>query len=124
MFGLTLPRELLYRRIEERVDQMIASGLVAEVKALLNQGVPPDAKSMQSLGYRQVVDYLLGKLSFDTAVELIKRDTRRFAKRQLTWFRREQDVVWINLSEAGGIRNAAENICNSLAGYSKDSENN
>jgi tRNA dimethylallyltransferase len=116
-FGLTLPRELLYQRIEERVEQMLASGLVDEVKGLLANGVSPEAKSMQSLGYKQIVTYLQGELSLEESVALIKRDTRRFAKRQLTWFRRDQEIQWFDLLQTGGREAVAENISNILAGY-------
>jgi tRNA dimethylallyltransferase len=116
MFALTMPRELLYRRIEERVDKMMAQGLLAEVESLLTQGVSADAKSLQSLGYRQLVAHLQGELTLEEAVSLIKRDTRRFAKRQLTWFRREQKITWLDLSNYNGIAAAAENICSQWAG--------
>lgn len=118
MFCLSMPRELLYRRIETRVDQMVAAGLVDEVRGLLNNGVPMDAKSMQSLGYKQLVAHLQGELSLEAAVALIKRDTRRYAKRQLTWFRREEHAVWLDLTQCGGKLEAAENISSFLAGYS------
>jgi tRNA dimethylallyltransferase len=123
MFGLTMPRELLYRRIEERVEQMMAEGLVDEVRSLLANGVPPEAKSLQSLGYRQIVAHLLGQQTLAEAVALIKRDTRRFAKRQLTWFRREKDIMWIDIHECGGIKAVTEKISSYLAGYSVSDEN-
>jgi len=93
--GLHLPREVLYQRIDQRVDQMMAQGLVQEVRWALDQGVPPDALSMTSLGYRQIVCYLQGEYSLERAVELIKRDTRHFAKRQLTWFRHDPNLQWV-----------------------------
>lgn len=113
MFALTMPREQLYRRIEERVDKMMDQGLLAEVEGLLQQGVPADAKSMQSLGYRQLVAHLQRKLTLEDAVSLIKRDTRRFAKRQLTWFRREQEITWLDCSNFNGVASVAENIYSS-----------
>jgi tRNA dimethylallyltransferase len=97
--GLTMERERLYARINERVDAMIAEGLVDEVKRLLDAGVSPDAVSMQGLGYKEIALHLQGSLSLDEAVELLKRDTRRFAKRQLSWFRRMKDIAWIDASE-------------------------
>ena len=94
-FVLTMERETLYRRIDERVDQMIEEGLVEEVQALLKEGVPRDATSMQGLGYKEIVSYLDGEIPLEEAIRILKRDTRHFAKRQLTWFRRERDVIWI-----------------------------
>lgn len=116
MFALTMPREQLYRRIEERVDKMMAQGLLAEVERLLKQGVSSDAKSLQSLGYRQLIAHLQGDITLEDAVELIKRDTRRFAKRQLTWFRREQEITWLDCSKFNEIAAVAENIYFQWAG--------
>jgi tRNA dimethylallyltransferase len=96
----------LYARIEKRVDQMIADGLEDEVRRLMERGYPRELSSMQGLGYKHFLDYLLGRTSRDEAVALLKRDTRRFAKRQFTWFRREPDSVWVDVSglmEAGEI---------------------
>lgn len=115
-FCLTRPRHILYQRINERVDRMLAEGFVAEVERLLAAGVPPEAKSMQSLGYKQIVSYLQGKVTLAEATELIKRETRRFAKRQLTWFRREKDLHWMELAEDGKILAIAEKITAYLAG--------
>ncbi|NLZ38723.1 MAG: tRNA (adenosine(37)-N6)-dimethylallyltransferase MiaA [Firmicutes bacterium] len=108
-FILTMERELLYKRIEKRVDKMIADGFVLEVQRLLAKGVPPNAKAMQSLGYKQIVSYLLGQLPLAEAIEQIKRETRRFAKRQLTWFRREKEATWIRMDNINP-NEAAENI--------------
>jgi tRNA dimethylallyltransferase len=94
-------RELLYERIDRRVDEMLAAGLVEEVKKLKAMGLKRDMVSMQGLGYKEILDYLDGVCTLDEAVELIKRDTRHFAKRQLTWFRREKDVIWVNKDEFG-----------------------
>lgn len=110
MFVLNRPREQLYLRIEQRVEKMIADGFMGEVKGLLDGGVPAGCKALQSLGYRQIVDCLQGKMTLPAAVELIKRDTRRYAKRQLTWFRSEPEAAWIDLDKYG-INGAAENIC-------------
>jgi tRNA dimethylallyltransferase len=95
-FVLTDDREVLYSRIEKRVDQMIDEGLEAEVKELLAMDIPKEATSMQGLGYREMIGYLEGEYDLDRAVYLIKRNTRHFAKRQLTWFKRERDVIWID----------------------------
>lgn len=103
-YVLTMDRAALYQRIDLRVDQMMEQGLLGEVKRLRDEGVTSDMVSMQGLGYRQIFDYLEGIATLDEAVERIKRETRHFAKRQLTWFRREPDARWINVSEFGGDR--------------------
>lgn len=98
-FVLQDDRVRLYQRINQRVDTMIADGLVDEVIKLRNRGCGKDMVSMQGLGYKEIFSYLEGEISIDEAVNLIKRDTRHFAKRQLTWFRREKDVIWIPLED-------------------------
>jgi tRNA dimethylallyltransferase len=92
--GLNREREQLYRRIEQRVDIMLADGLEAECVYLLQAGFGADCKPMRGLGYRQMCQYLQGEIDYDEAVRLVKRDTRRFAKRQLTWWRRDERVHW------------------------------
>ena len=94
-FVLDMPRDELYRRIDLRVDQMLENGLVREVTELQKMGCSRGMTSMQGLGYKEILDYLQGETDFDEAVRILKRDTRHFAKRQLTWFRRENDVIWI-----------------------------
>ncbi len=94
-FVLDMPRDLLYRRIDERVDRMMEQGLLEEVQSLLAMGVRRPMTSMQAIGYKEIADYLEGKYSLEEAVRVLKRDTRHFAKRQLTWFRREPDVIWV-----------------------------
>ncbi len=95
-FVLNDRRELLYERIEKRVDQMLSDGLVEEVKKLKEMGCSMEHNSMQGLGYKEILGYLEGDYDLEQAVYLIKRDTRHFAKRQLTWFRRERDVIFID----------------------------
>ncbi len=95
-FVLTAPRDLLYQRIDKRVDQMMEAGLLEEVRSLWDRGCRPGMVSMQGLGYRELLSYLEGEISLPEAVELIKKNTRHYAKRQLTWFRREPDAVWVN----------------------------
>ena len=95
-FVLTDDRGVLYSRIDKRVDAMIKEGLEDEVRALLTMNIDRSATSMQGLGYREMIGYLDGEYDLDRAVYLIKRNTRHFAKRQLTWFRREKDVRWID----------------------------
>lgn len=98
-FVLNDDRAKLYERIEMRVDMMLKDGLVEEVQKLLDMGCTRDMVSMQGLGYKEIIDYLQGNISLEEAVYIIKRDTRHFAKRQLTWFRRERDVRWVNKSD-------------------------
>ncbi|WP_072525585.1 tRNA (adenosine(37)-N6)-dimethylallyltransferase MiaA [Clostridium sp. Marseille-P3244] len=100
-FVLTDERSRLYERIDRRVDEMMEEGLLEEVRFLRDRGVPKTATSMQGLGYRQLYGYLEGRYTLDEAVRIIKRDTRHFAKRQLTWFRREKDVIWADRSVIG-----------------------
>jgi len=107
-FGLTRPRPELYRRIEERVDRMLAAGLVEEVKTLLARGCTADLVAMKGLGYAQIAEHLRGACSLEEAVARLKRDTRRFAKRQLTWFRRDPRIVWIDLANLGGPEQVVE----------------
>ena len=97
MYVLYRERSKLYEIINLRVDHMIKSGLVDEVRSLLNDGLDKSCQSMKAIGYRQIISYLEGEYDLNTAIELIKRDSRRYAKRQLTWFRRYEDAVWINV---------------------------
>ena len=100
-FVLTDDRKHLYDRIDLRVDRMLADGLVEEVRHLKELGCTRDMVSMQGLGYKEILAYLDGELSYEEAVYILKRDTRHFAKRQLTWFKREQDVIWIDRQSFG-----------------------
>lgn len=96
IFGLNHERDLLYERINKRVDLMVTAGLVEEVSALLDKGFKRSATSMQGLGYKEIAAHLDGELSLHAAIELLKRDTRRYAKRQFTWFRRDPRIHWID----------------------------
>lgn len=98
-FVLTDERSRLYQRIDERVEEMLAAGLVQEVEKLKAMGCHSGQVSMQGLGYKEILSFLQGECTLQEAVYLIKRDTRHFAKRQLTWFRREKDVIWIDKKE-------------------------
>jgi tRNA dimethylallyltransferase len=98
LIGLTLDREILYDRINQRVDLMIKEGLEEEVRALYNQGIK-DVQSIQAIGYKELYQYLDGLISFQDAIELLKRNSRRYAKRQLTWFRNKMDVKWFDMSD-------------------------
>ena len=93
---LTMERSLLYRRIEQRVDAMMEQGLPNEIKGLLDAGVPADAQAMKAIGYKELIPALRGDISMEEAVAALKQNTRHYAKRQLTWMRREEDVCWVD----------------------------
>ncbi|AUO08514.1 tRNA delta(2)-isopentenylpyrophosphate transferase [Paenibacillus jamilae] len=97
--GLTMDRQMLYKRIEDRIDGMLDQGLVAEVTSLMERGVRSDAISMQGLGYKEISSYLRGEVSLEEAVTWLKRDTRHFAKRQLSWFRHMKDIQWVDVTD-------------------------
>ncbi len=97
LIGLRRERADLYRRIDLRVEQYVQAGLVEEVKRLLDAGISAEMPSMQGLGYRQMLPYIRGEQSLDEAVDILKRDTRRFAKRQMTWFRADPNIQWLDL---------------------------
>jgi len=96
-FGLNWKREFLYKRIEVRVDDMIQNGLVEEVESILAKGYSETLNSLNSVGYKEIIAYLKGACSLEEAISLIKRNTRRYAKRQLTWFRKDERIHWFNL---------------------------
>ncbi len=98
-FVLNDERSHLYKRIDARVDKMIEDGLEAEVRRLKEMGCTKDMVAMQGIGYKEMLAYLDGEYSLDEAVYIIKRETRHFAKRQITWFKRERDVIWLNKNE-------------------------
>lgn len=98
-FVLNDERSHLYKRIDARVDKMIEDGLEAEVRRLKEMGCTKDMVAMQGIGYKEMLSYLDGSYSFEEAVYIIKRETRHFAKRQITWFKRERDVIWLNKNE-------------------------
>ena len=97
--GLLDEREILRKRIDERVDRMLEEGLIDEVKKLREMGFGKDLKPMQSIGYKRINQYLDVEITVDRAIELIKRDTKRFAKRQMTWLRKDKDIHWYHLPE-------------------------
>lgn len=94
--SLTMDRALLYARIEKRVDIMVGQGLVEEVRGLLDGGVPADCQAMKAIGYKEIVPFLSGEASWEDTDALLKLNTRHYAKRQLTWMRREEDVLWVD----------------------------
>ncbi len=114
--GLTMDRKKLYDRINKRVDIMMEKGLLDEVKNLLNMGYSKDLVSMQGLGYKEMVSYTEGSLSMDGAIDKLKQSTRHFAKRQLTWFRREDNIYWVNVDEFNNIQDISQNIVTYIKG--------
>lgn len=114
MVGLTMKREELYSKINNRVEEMIKNGLIDEVKTLLDMGYTRDLNSLQGLGYKEVLGYLNNEMNLDETIDLIKRNTRKFAKRQLTWFRRDNRINWVDLNKYNGkdeIENYITDLC-------------
>ena len=109
-YGLTLPRDVLNARLETRVHDQLAAGLFEEVRRLYQAGYSPELSSMRGITYRQLAGHLQGEYDFDTAIELMVRDNRRYAKRQYTWFKADPRIQWIDIIEAGGPEGAAEII--------------
>lgn len=97
--GVTADRDALYRRIDERVHRMVEMGLVDEVESLLAKGYSPLLKSMQTIGYREIIHFLQGEISLDEAIARIQQQSRRYAKRQMTWFRRDSTIIWVDSSK-------------------------
>ncbi len=106
--GLTMDREALYDRINLRVDMMLDEGVLAEVEGLLARGYGRELKSMQSIGYRHMCDFLAGEVTWEETVRLLKRDTRRYAKRQMTWFRKDEGIVWVERSDTAAMKKLVE----------------
>ena len=98
-----MKRELLYVHIEKRVDAMIKKGIIEETRKLLDAGIPENAPPFKALGYKQVLDHLRGKISMEEAVSLIKIETRHYAKRQMTWFKKMEDVKWFDPNDEKNI---------------------
>lgn len=113
-FVLTHDRQVLYERIEKRIDQMIDHGLISEVDNLLKKGYDSSLVSMQGLGYKELIPYLQKKCTLDEAIYVLKRDTRHFAKRQLTWFRRERNVRWLDKSLVSSDEEILKEILNTI----------
>ncbi len=112
MVGLTMPREMLYRRIEARVDEMVESGLVEEARMLYNQF--GQARALQAIGYKEFADYFTGNGTLDEAIRRIKQNTRRYAKRQLTWFRRDGRIRWYDVSQYPCIEDMCQDIMSDI----------
>jgi tRNA dimethylallyltransferase len=113
-FGLNWERETLYKNIEKRVDDMIENGLVEEVKNILRLGHDKKLNALNTVGYKEIISYLENEISLERAVELIKRNTRRFAKRQLTWFRRDKRINWIDIKSEADILSAKQQILKTI----------
>ncbi len=116
LIGLSMERKVLYERINQRVDEMLSNGLVEEVKSLIDNGYDKNLVSMRGIGYKEIIDYLEGSMDLEEAANILKRNTRRFAKRQYTWFLKDKNVKWFsmdNLDEAGNtVKNILEHINN------------
>ena len=110
IIGLTRNRQELYERINQRVDVLMQTGLLDEVKALLDKGLTPEHISMKAIGYKEIMDYFLGKYDLETAVDKVKKNTRHYAKKQLTWFRRYDKIKWYNISDFNDDEDALESI--------------
>lgn len=116
VIGLTMNRELLYQRINQRVDMMMEQGLVREVEQLIANGISPTSQAMQGIGYKEVVSYLRGEFNLATVVSKIKQSTRHFAKRQLTWYRKMNYITWFDVSDFSSYDNMLESIYSKIAG--------
>ncbi len=117
MIGLTRDREELYDRVNRRVDIMLQQGLVEEVRGLLEKGFSKDLIAFKGLGYKEIIGYLDGEYDLDYAIEILKRDTRRYAKRQLTWFKRYEEANWFNLSEYASSEKLIDDIMKVIEGH-------
>jgi tRNA dimethylallyltransferase len=116
IIGLTMDRPKLYDRVERRIDAMLAEGLTDEVDSLLKSGIRKEAVAMQSLGYKELVPYLQGECTLEEAVYMLKRDTRHFAKRQLSWFRHMRDIDWVDVTEEQNFLGNLQTIHAIIAG--------
>lgn len=121
-FGLTMPREALAARIDARVDQMVAAGLVDEVRGLLRMGYDPEATAMQAIGYKEFAAYLAGQEGLDQAIDAVKLETRKYAKRQMTWFRKHDDIAWIDVCGISDPSDAASEILERLGDWMEEAD--
>ncbi len=112
LVGLSMDRKVLYERINQRVDKMISEGLIEEVKNLLENGYNKDLVSMRGIGYKEIIEYLEGNYSLEEAISILKRNTRRFAKRQYTWFLKDEHVKWFDIKNIGELNLTVEDIYN------------
>lgn len=121
-FVLNPPRDILYDRINQRVDKMVEEGLVEEVKSLKNAGLSIENISMQGIGYKEILEYLEGEITLDEAIDNIKQNTRHMAKRQVTWFKREKDVIYINPFEFENNEKIVDYMVEKIDTERKDNE--
>ncbi|MGB5529328.1 MAG: tRNA (adenosine(37)-N6)-dimethylallyltransferase MiaA, partial [Ignavibacteriaceae bacterium] len=113
-FGLNWERKILYQNIDKRVDEMIENGFIAEVKNILEKGYDKNLNSLNTVGYKEIIHYLDGSISLKRAIELIKRNTRHYAKRQMTWFRKDKRIHWFDINDVNELDQIAEKIIQSL----------
>lgn len=113
-FGLEWDRTALYKRIEDRVDLMITNGLVDEVKYILRMGYSKEINALNTVGYKEIISYLENEISLERAIELIKRNTRHYAKRQMTWFRKDKRIIWFKIEQKNQIDEIASKIVLSI----------
>ena len=109
-YGLNWDRKILYKNIEHRVDEMIKTGLVEEIKKIISKGYDKKLNSLNTVGYKEVISYLDGEITLERAIELIKRNTRRFAKRQMTWFRKDERIKWYDVNDFADLINISDEI--------------
>jgi tRNA dimethylallyltransferase len=119
--GVNIKRELLYKNINKRVDHMFAAGLVDEVKSILACGFDKHLNSLNTLGYKEVIQYLDGKINYENCVEQVKQNSRRYAKRQLTWFRADKDLRWIDIENSSDLKKACHKIIKMFEALDADS---
>lgn len=110
LIGLNMDRKILYERINQRVDKMLSEGLIEEVRNLIKEGYDKNLVSMQGIGYKEIVEYLEGNISLEETIIILKRNTRRFAKRQFTWFLRDTNVKWFDISTINDIDSTVDSI--------------
>jgi tRNA dimethylallyltransferase len=111
---LNWDRKILYENIDHRVDWMIENGLVEEVKNILNLGFDKNLNSLNTVGYKEIIQHLGGELTLERAIELIKRNTRHYAKRQMTWFRKDKRIHWFDINDMNELDRIAQTISESL----------
>ena len=116
-FGLNWKRETLYKNIENRVDDMIDTGLVNEVETIMANGYSKELNALNTVGYKEIISYLEDEISLERAIELIKRNTRRFAKRQMTWFRKDDRIKWLDVNSVEDVLSTKKVILSSLMQY-------
>ncbi|HNZ83078.1 MAG TPA: tRNA (adenosine(37)-N6)-dimethylallyltransferase MiaA [Sedimentibacter sp.] len=110
--GLSMERKVLYERINQRVDEMLSKGLLEEVRSLMEKGYCKNLVSMRGIGYKEIIDHLEGITDYDEAADILKRNTRRFAKRQYTWFLKDRNVKWFSMDNPADVDNTINNILN------------